>query len=109
MKPLTLLLFFISLSVNGQSLYNPKANEKVSSRDSEAFVVKFEKTLNSYIYKRNDRLLTDDLKPKIERFMSTTRFVEFRRLGVFNLNIIKRQGKYYVVQQKFPERLILLD
>lgn len=108
MKTLLILLFFLGGSASAQSLYNAKANDKVSTRNTEDFTVTFEKTLTSYIYKRNDRLLTDDLKPKIEKFMNTTRFVEFRRLGLFELNVIKRKGKYYIVQQKFPERLISL-
>jgi len=40
--------------------------------------------------------------------MNTTKFIEFRGVGAFTLNIIKRKDNYYVVQQKFPERLILL-
>ena len=108
MKTLIIFIFLLGGSANAQSLYNAKANDKVSTRNTEDFTVKFEKTLTSYIYKRNDRLLTDNLKQKIESFVNTTRFTEFRRLGLFELNVIKRQGKYYIVQQKFPERLISL-
>ena len=96
------------MAVNAQSLHKPRANTAVSYRNLEAFEVTFTKTLNSYIYKRNDILLDASLKQKIESFMNTTKFIEFRGVGAFTLNIIKRKDNYYVVQQKFPERLILL-
>jgi len=108
MKQIFLLLFIFSIAANAQSLYKPRANSVVSYRNGEDFKISFTKTLNSYIYKPNDRLLNPNLKQKIESFMNTTKFVQYRGVGKFTLNIIKRKNDYYIVQQKFPERLILL-
>lgn len=93
----TLLLLTVSLSVMAQSFYNPRGNTKISYRDTEAFSVTFKKTMQSLVFKPNDRVLTPAIKAKIERFMATTNRTEFKGFGAFTLHIIKRQDIYYVL------------
>lgn len=105
----TLLLFIlISFNCNAQSLYDAKANEKVSYRDSESFSVSFTKSLYGLTFEQNDRKLNADLKTKIERFMKNTNRPKFKGQGKFTLNIIKRNNQYYVVESRKPERLLEL-
>lgn len=96
------------MSLSAQSLYNPRNNTKVSQTTAEAFSVTFTKSMYGITFKTNDRLLTNSLKTKIEQFMANTNRSKFKGLGVFTLNIIKRQGNYFVVEQKQPEKLLEL-
>ncbi|MFD1614393.1 hypothetical protein [Gelatiniphilus marinus] len=107
MKALLLTLFIsLSFKVSAQSLYAPRTNTKISQTTSETFSVTFKKSMYGIAFKTNDRLLTNSLKTKIEQFMINTNCSKFKGLGVFTLNIIKRKGSYFVVEQKKPEKLI---
>lgn len=107
MKALLLTLFiFLSIKVSAQSLYAPRANTKISQSTSETFSVTFKKSMYGIAFKTNDRLLTNSLKIKIEQFLINTNHHKFKGLGVFTLNIIKRQGSYFVVVRKIPEKRI---
>lgn len=108
MKHLILIIVLFCYNGYSQSLYNAKANDKISYKDSERFTVSFEKSAYGITFKRNDRVLTDDLKNKIERFMKNTNRPEYKGLGTFTLDIVKRNNKYYVVESKSPERLLEL-
>lgn len=109
MKTLIILSFLLSFSLSsGQSLYTDRANSQVSSLNDEAFVATFEHSSYGVQFQPNDRTLNDDLKTKIERFMKQTNVSKFRKLGNVRLEIIKRNGIYYVVEEKSPERLIEL-
>ena len=103
-----LLFILISFNCNAQSLYDAKANEKVSYRDSESFSVSFTKSLYGLTFEQNDRKLSTDLKTKIERFMKNTNRPKFKGQGKFTLDIIKRNNQYYVIETRKPERLLEL-
>ena len=104
-----LLLFIVlATSVNAQSLYNSKANTEVSYRDTEAFTVTFKKSVYGLEFQRNDKVLNQELKTKIERFMKETKRPKFKGVGTFTLDIIKRNNTYYIVESKQPERLLKL-
>lgn len=107
MKYLVLIALMLCYSGHSQSLYNARANTEFS-KDTERFTVTFEKSMYGITFKRNDRTLTDELKTKIERFMKNTNRSKYRGVGTFTLEIIKRNGKYFVVEQKSPERLLEL-
>lgn len=104
------LLFFIliSFNCNAQSLYDPKANDKVSYVDSESFSISFTKSLYGLTFDQNNRTLNTNLKTKIERFMKNTNRPRFKGQGKFTLDIIKRDNQYYVVESRKPERLLEL-
>ena len=103
-----LLFILISFNRNAQSLYDAKANEKVSYRDSESFSVSFTKSLYGLTFEQNDRKLSTDLKTKIERFMKNTNRPKFKGQGKFTLGIVKRNNQYFVVESRKPERLLEL-
>ena len=103
----TIVLFIlISFNCNAQSLYDAKANEKVSYRDSEVFSISFTKSLYGLTFEQNDRKINKELKQKIERFMKNTNRPKFKGQGKFTLDIIKRNNQYYVVESQKPERLL---
>lgn len=108
MKYLVLIVLLLSYNGYSQSLYNARANDKVSYKDSERFTVSFEKTAYGITFERNDRVLNDALKTKIERFMKNTNRPKYKGLGTFTLDIVKRGDKYYVVENKSPEKLLQL-
>lgn len=103
-----LLIFLLSFNCNAQSLYNAKANNKVSSVNQESFTISFSKSLYGLTFERNDRKLDESLKQKIERFMKNTNRPKFKGQGKFTLNIIKRNNRYYVVESRKPEKLLEL-
>ena len=105
----TIVLFIlISFNCNAQSLYDAKANEKVSYRDTEAFSISFTKSLYGLTFEQNDRKLNKDLKTKIERFMKNTNRPKFKGQGKFTLDIVNRNNQYFVVETRKPERLLEL-
>lgn len=103
-----LLFILISFNCSAQSLYDAKANEKVSYKDSESFSISFTKSLYGLTFEQNDRKLNKDLKSKIERFMKNTNRPKFKGQGKFTLDIIKRNNQYYVIETRKPERLLEL-
>ena len=82
MKTIILLILF-SFSCQAQSLYNPKANDKLSYVDSESFSITFTKSLYGLTFEQNDRKLDNELKTKIERFMKNTNRPKFKGQGKF--------------------------
>ena len=107
MKTMILLILF-SFSCQAQSLYNPKANDKLSYVDSESFSITFTKSLYGLTFEQNDRKLDNELKTKIERFMKNTNRPKFKGQGKFTLGIVKRNNQYFVVESRKPERLLEL-
>ncbi|WP_312310983.1 hypothetical protein [Empedobacter brevis] len=105
----TIILFiFISFNCQAQSLYNPRANDKVSYVNSEAFSISFTKSLYGLTFEQNDRKLNPSLKKKIERYMKNTNRPKFKGQGKFTLDIVKRNNQYFVVESRKPERLLEL-
>lgn len=101
-------LIFILLgfgSLSAQSLYNPRANTKVSSIDTERFVINVEKNAYGIVFPRGQRALDNSLQSKIEKFLKTTLREKYQPLGTYSLEIIKRRGAYFVVESHQPERL----
>ncbi|MGV0924097.1 hypothetical protein [Empedobacter tilapiae] len=107
-KKIWIIISLITLSCNAQSLYNPKANDKVSYVDSESFSITFTKSLYGLTFEQNDRKLNSDLKTKIERFMKNTNRPKFKGQGKFTLDIVQRNKQYFVVESRKPERLLKL-
>lgn len=107
---IVLILSFINFSyiTYAQSLYNPRANKKVSYLDTEDFSITFKKSMYGLTFNQNDRMLTKDLQTKIERFMKNTNRPIFKGLGTFTLHIIKRNDQYFVVESQKPEKLLAL-
>lgn len=103
-----LLLILLSFTCQAQSLYNAKANNKVSYVDSESFSITFTKSLYGLTFEQNDRKLDNELKTKIERFMKNTNRPKFKGQGKFTLDIVKRNNQYFVVESRKPERLLEL-
>ena len=103
-----LLLFMFSTSGMAQSLYQPRSNNKISYRNQESFKITVTQTLQRLNFQPNDRNLTDDLKSKIEHFLQNTRIRKFRKIGTIELDIIKRDTIYYIIEQRKPERIIAL-
>jgi len=97
-----------STSGMAQSLFQPRSNNKISYRNQESFKITVTQTLQRLNFQPNDRNLTDDLKSKIEHFLQNTRIRKFRKIGTIELDIIKRDTIYYIIEQRKPERIIAL-
>ncbi len=105
MKSILILLFITSIAFAQQDKTFPKTAQKPSERVSEAGSITFTKTLNSLQF---DRYTKQEYKDKITRFMKTNRS-GYRDLGTYTLHLVKRNGKLFILEQKLPEKLILLD
>lgn len=103
-----LFFLFCFVQVSAQSLYDPRANPKVSYTDTEHFSIQVETTLYGVQFPRGQRALDSSLKTKIEAFLKTTNKPKFKGVGKRDLEIIKRRGLYYIVENKSPERLLPL-
>jgi hypothetical protein len=105
MKSILILLFITSIAFAQQDKTFPKTAQKPTERVSEAGSITFTKTLNSLQF---DRYTKQEYKDKITRFMKTNRR-NYTDLGTYNLHLVKRNGKLFILEQKLPEKLILLD
>jgi len=105
MKLLLILLFITSIAFSQQYKTFPKTAQKPTERVSEAGSITFTKTLNSLQF---DRYTKQEYKDKITRFMKTNHR-NYTSLGTYTLHLVKRNGKLYILEQKLPEKLILLD
>lgn len=105
MKTILVLLFFTTIGFAQEDKTFPKTAQKPTERVSEAGSITFTKTLNSLQF---DRYTKQEYKDKITRFMKTNRS-GYRDLGTYTLHLVKRNGKLFILEQKLPEKLILLD
>lgn len=105
MKAILILLFFTSIGFAQEDTTFPKTAQKPMERVSEAGSITFTKTLNSLQF---DRYIKQEYKDKITRFMKTNRR-GYTGLGSYTLHLVKRNGKLFILDQKLPEKLILLD
>ncbi|WP_413534056.1 hypothetical protein [Empedobacter brevis] len=103
-----ILFILLSFSCHAQSLYDARANEKVSYRDSESFSITVTNSLYGLEFERNSRTLTPELKTQIERFMKNTKRPKYKHKGKLTLEIIKRDNQYFVVETRNPEKLLAL-
>jgi hypothetical protein len=104
MKPLLILLFITSIAFAQQDKTFPKTAQKPTERVSEMGSVRFTKTMNSLQF---ERYTAPKYKDKISRFMKTNQR-NYRDLGIYTLHLVERKGELFILEQKFPEKLILL-
>ena len=105
MKKLLLLLFITSLAFAQEDKTFPKTAQKPMERVNESGSITFTKTLTSLQF---ERYVKQEYKDKITRFMKTNR-KNYTDVGTYTLHLVKRNGKLYILEQKLPERLIILD
>jgi hypothetical protein len=105
MKSILILLFFTSIAFAQQDKTFPKTAKKSSERVSESGSITFTKTITSLQF---DRYTKQEYKDKISRFMKTNRR-NYTDLGTYTFHLVMRKGELYILEQKFPEKLILLD
>jgi hypothetical protein len=105
MKSILILLFITSITFAQQDKTFPRTPQKPTQRVSEAGSITFTKTMNSLEF---DRYTSQEYKDKITRFMKTNRR-NYRDLGTYTLHLVARKGQLFILEQKLPERLILLD
>jgi hypothetical protein len=105
MKTLLLFLFVTSIGFAQQDKTFPKTAQKPTIRVSEAGSISFTKTMNSLQF---DRYVDEEYKQKIIRFMKTNHR-NYTDLGAYTLRLVKRNGDIYIIEQKNPEKLILLN
>jgi hypothetical protein len=101
-------LFFGIVGSAQSSLYRNRTNVNPSYVNEESFIVSFEHSLYGIAFKQNDRNLDDELKESIKNFVKNTKVSKFRKIGVIELEIVKRKQIYYVVAQKKPEKILVL-
>lgn len=105
MKTLVLLLFITSIAFSQQDKTFPKTAQKPTERVSEMGNITFTKTMYSLQF---DRYTKQEYKDKISRFMKTNHR-NYTDLGSYTLHLVERKGNLFILEQKFPEKLILLD
>ena len=105
MKTILLFLFITTIGFAQEDTTFPKTAQKPMERVSEAGSITFTKTLNSLQF---DRYTKQEYKDKITRFMKTNHR-NYKDLGTYTLHLVERKGELYILEQKFPEKLILLD
>ena len=105
MKSILILLFVTSIAFAQQDKTFPKTAQKPMERVSESGSITFTKTMYSLQF---DRYTKQEYKDKITRFMKTNHR-NYKDLGTYTLHLVERKGELYILEQKFPEKLILLD
>ena len=104
MKKLILFLLFATVAFAQQDKTFPKAAQKPMERVNESGSITFTKTLTSLQF---ERYVSQEYKDKVTRFMKTNRR-NYTDVGTYTLHLVKRNGKLYILEQKLPERLIIL-
>ena len=105
MKAVLILLFVTFTAFAQQDKTFPKTAQKPTERLSESGSVTLQKTLTSLQF---DRYTKQEYKDKITRFMKTNHR-NYTALGTYTLHLVKRKGSLYILEKKFPEKLIILD
>ena len=105
MKTILLFLFITTIGFAQEDTTFPKTAQKPSERVSEMGSITFTKTLTSLQF---DRYTKQEYKDKITRFMKTNHR-NYKDLRTYTLHLVERKGELYILEQKFPEKLILLD
>lgn len=104
MKSILILLFITSIAFAQQDKTFPRTAQKPSERVSEMGSITFTKTMYSLQF---DRYTNQEYKDKITRFMKTNRR-NYRDLGTYTLRLVERKGQLFILEQKLPEKLIIL-
>lgn len=105
MKSILILLFITSITFAQQDKTFPKTAQKPMERVSESGSITFTKTMYSLQF---DRYTKEEYKQKITRFMKTNHR-NYTDLGKYTLRLVERNGSLFILEQKLPEKLILLD
>lgn len=105
MKILFICLFVTAVGFAQQDKTFPRVATKPTERINEAGSITFIKTLQSLQF---DRYTSADIKEKVARFMKTN-YRNYTRLGTYNLHLVKRKNQLFILEQKQPEKLILLN
>jgi hypothetical protein len=98
-----LLITSVAFSQEDTTFY--KVSKTPNERINESGSITFTKTLNSLQF---NRYTNQEYKDKITRFMQTNHR-NYTALGTYTLHLVKRNGKLYILEQKLPEKLILLN
>ena len=104
MRTLFYLLFITSIAFAQEDKTFPKTAQKPMERVNESGSITFTKTLTSLQF---ERYVSQEYKDKVTRFMKTNRR-NYTDVGTYTLHLVKRNGKLYILEQKLPERLIIL-
>lgn len=105
MKTLLVFLFLSTVAFAQQDKTFPKVATKPTERVSELGSITFTKTMSSLQF---DRYTSADIKEKVARFMKTNHS-NYTRLGVYTLHLVIRKNQLFILEQKLPQKLILLD
>lgn len=104
MRTLFYLLFITSIAFAQEDKTFPKTAQKPMERVNESGSITFTKTLTSLQF---ERYVSQEYKDKVTRFMKTNRR-NYTDVGTYTLHLVKRNGKLYILEQRLPERLIIL-
>ncbi|NLN33898.1 MAG: hypothetical protein GX159_09945 [Flavobacteriaceae bacterium] len=97
-----ILVFSIGIAQEDKT-FKPVADNP-TERVSESGTVTFEKTLYGINF---DRSVSGEIKDKITKFLKTNPR-GFTSPGTYTVRLVKRNGKLYLKEKEFPEKLIEL-
>lgn len=80
-----------------RSLSPQPEKEKNSKAETEVFGVHVERTMYGVNFNKNNIKLTPVLHEKLEKYLQNTRHPGFRKIGTFVIDIIKKDGRYFIV------------
>lgn len=88
----------VTTTTKQSSLYpeSEQTENVVASQNTEAFAVRVERTLYGINFNQNGSKLTEALRQKIETYLSNTTHRQFKNIGVFTIDVVKRNGNYFV-------------
>ena len=100
-----LFILFTSLCLAQQDKTFPITAQNPTARVNESGSITFTKTLQNLQF---ERYVKQEYKDKVTRFMKTNRR-GYTDVGTYTFHLVKRNGRLFILEQKLPEKLILLD
>lgn len=84
-------------SQKNSAVFQNKNFTKNTNTVTAAFTIVVERTNYDFHFNKNNSGLTADLKERLTRFMKNTTRSEFKGIGTFYIDVIKKEGQYYIL------------
>lgn len=101
------LVVVLSGAVSGQSIVRP-CEKSGDYYYQQNFELSFSRDASGLWFGSNEPCLTPELKTGLKRFFRETNYREYSRMGDYTVHIVKKEGRYYIVQKESPLNLVRL-